>query len=1138
MTANSQCGSRRRTIRGCLVLAAPAILLATQPSTAAEVVWKYRAPSGYVDISPAIGDVDADGVQDVIVATTAGSVFALGNDGLPKWRWDVRQPFSVPPSLADLDGDNHPEILALTNPGRLLCLDGATGSPIWTYDLSGRLEWAATSIALADINKDGKREVITADCVETLVCLNPAGTPIWTFREKGGWRTSPAVGDLNGDGFLETVIGSDRCPLVCVSHEGKELWRLPNEGASATSPVIWDLDGDGTPEVLTGVGAKLTAVSAKGKVLWQHAMSRDMDAAISVADADGDGKVEVYAADLNGQLACVTGAGKLRWEASVEQRCRRSPAVADIDGDGQYEILVAGYSGAIHVFAPSGELEERVALGGTTNATATVVDPAGKGEYLVICPTSSATVLAYRWPQKEGTPATPRCLWPEYRLNSARTGAPVAGADKPSPSLAGLDYGDGYVGTNTFEATLNNPTSKRLKVSLSVLADREPLAEVDTQSSAKTIPVQLSYTVAGRQAVTLEFRCVVKDGDQLVLSRKHVEYVSPFVRELAVVSEALSRLAELLPKLPDPRGLEERVHFLRQKLDGFRHRVQIAVTLSGLQRCALRDQLAALREEVLPLLRLTEHVVAEKVETGLIVSGANPWAPFGGIAEVGEGRLADARLDVKAFRGEHEAAAVNLFNAVGRPRSLRVEPTDVTRPKAKESVPWRDVLTLREAVSVPTMTTESSADALPALNQGYTIALPAWSARQLWVDVDTAKLPPGEWSCTLRLRALEFTPMETKVPLTIQVWEPSLPEKQPVRLCHWGYVHRSVLKDQPEAALQDQLEHGTNVFVSTFSPKAKFDKEGNLVGEIDYTAHDEYVRRHAPHGILLIHSWPLSGPAKPFTPVWEKAAIAFLRKWVKHLAEMGVGYDGFAFYPVDEPGLREGLVDLYLNYAKVARKADPKIQMYTDPVGRASMSDLKKMAPYVDIWCPNRRGFMMGIGADKLEFIKSTGETVWVYECEGSAKHQSPLGYYRGQAWLAWHHGLTGIGFWNYCVGPEPWYEKGEYVMIYQGDGVVPSKRWQAVRDGVEDYSMLWRLRQAADAAAKAGCAPKSVAAARKLLKDDAAVIAGFCGTDEDGTLPGVDGEPGRRTVADKRWTRIRAVRRKIAKLLAELGEE
>ena len=36
-----------------------------------------------------------------------------------------------------------------------------------------------------------------------------------------------------------------------------------------------------------------------------------------------------------------------------------------------------------------------------------------------------------------------------------------------------------------------------------------------------------------------------------------------------------------------------------------------------------------------------------------------------------------------------------------------------------------------------------------------------------------------------------------------------------------------------------------------------------------------------------------------------------------------------------------------------------------------------------------------------------------------------------------------------------------DYLLIYQGNGVVSSKRWEAVRDGIEDYAMLQVLKHA-----------------------------------------------------------------------------
>jgi hypothetical protein len=255
---------------------------------------------------------------------------------------------------------------------------------------------------------------------------------------------------------------------------------------------------------------------------------------------------------------------------------------------------------------------------------------------------------------------------------------------------------------------------------------------------------------------------------------------------------------------------------------------------------------------------------------------------------------------------------------------------------------------------------------------------------------------------------------------------------------------------------------------------------------------------------------------------------------------MGVDYDGWALYPIDEPGLNEGLVESYLYLAKLVRQADPKIRMYTDPVGRITMAELEEMAPYVDIWCPNRNGFLLKEGGDKLDFIKSTGATVWTYECDGNVKHQSPLGYYRGQSWLAWHHGLSGIGFWSYCTSQyDPWFQPvggHDYLLVYPGTDVVTSKRWEAVRDGMEDHAMLSLLRENADKAEQANLLPEVVAEARALLNERASGIAQYCGLDDAGTLPQAEGPAADRQRADARWREIQVARTEAARLLVLLS--
>ena len=327
-----------------------------------------------------------------------------------------------------------------------------------------------------------------------------------------------------------------------------------------------------------------------------------------------------------------------------------------------------------------------------------------------------------------------------------------------------------------------------------------------------------------------------------------------------------------------------------------------------------------------------------------------------------------------------------------------------------------------------------------------------------------------------------------------------------------------------------------------FVPEASFDNEGRLKNRLDFQSHDAYVFSHAPYGMILFCGYQgrLKGPAAPFSPVWEKAYKQWIAEWVRHLAKLGLTHNDFAFYPIDEPGGGEGRVEAFIRYARPIKEVDPSLKMYTDPTEGPTMEDLKKMAPFVDIWCPNRDGYLLHKGGEKLDFIKSTGKTVWTYECEGNAKHQSPLGYYRAQAWLVFGRGLTGIGFWSYCTSRfNPWYvPRGDqdYLLIYPGDGVVTSKRWEAVRDGVEDYNLLAQLRRAVKNP-PAGVSQETLRAARKFLKTDAWAVATFCGLDKNGNLPGLDGLPGVRRVADHRWEKILAVRRKMARLLVTLNQ-
>jgi hypothetical protein len=64
--------------------------------------------------------------------------------------------------------------------------------------------------------------------------------------------------------------------------------------------------------------------------------------------------------------------------------------------------------------------------------------------------------------------------------------------------------------------------------------------------------------------------------------------------------------------------------------------------------------------------------------------------------------------------------------------------------------------------------------------------------------------------------------------------------------------------------------------------------------------------------------------------------------------------------------------------------------------------------------------------------------------------------------WEAFAKDLRGFGFWDYanCGGSvwDPWdVDRHDYAVVYDGAAteLIPSKRWEAYRDGAEDHALL-----------------------------------------------------------------------------------
>jgi outer membrane protein assembly factor BamB len=1118
-----------------------------------EVKEQWRAQGwGITDSSPVVFDVDHDGDDDIIFGTETGFrtnkglVVAMDENKKVLWKKKAGASVSCSPALADLDGDGKSECLVLNNKGLLLCLDASTGETKWDFKLPGEIDWAHTTPAVGDVNNDGTPDVVVADKKGNVVCLNCKGQTIWTENGGHGNVWSPAIGDLDGDGMLEILIAGTKRPLTCYKHDGTVRWAIDGD-KGGSSPHIADLNGDGKPEILFSIENEFQVLDGTGKVLWTRDLGAKVDSGVTVVDLDLNGKPDILIPDLKNVLHLLDAQGNETWTANIGERCRRNPAVADVDGNGALEVILGGYDGTVYIFTHDGQLQESIPISAKMNATPTLLDFDNDDSLDMVCCVSNlhsvndASVRYFEW-TKSGPDAKILCA--EYRNGGKRTGFFGRKMNDTRPFISSCDIGNLFVGNHVFSCVIENPKKADLSVQLSItFGSNAPLIMVE-KSNTPRIAMSFPYKISGKTTTQCVFEVSVKSEDKVICCRKSEVEIIPFVRELTQLDRDFAVLQSLLPTLDDAERLKDRAFRLEANYQKIRPKALVGRLLQSKDRMLLRDDLGKLLADLslLEKMAVMAKQCDDKSSCRLLTVLANPWAPYGGMKELLEGR-SESFDGIEALEGELEAAAVNLFNFSDTARTFRVTlPPDETTQGNFPPAPT-EAVQLREVLAVPTQMYDKSADALPKLNQAQTITVPAWGSRQLWVDVNTKFFKPGEQEVVLNFKSLDIEPLSQSISIPMTVWPVTMPKKHSFKLCHWGYVNRSILKDQPVKAAKDQIDLKTSIYVCTAAPIINFDEKGDIIS-IDNTALDAYLDLYlTPENqpfFLLFHTSGLRGPAKQGSDAYNKAHVAGLRKLVKHLESRGLSYDDWAFYPVDEPGLRAGLVEKQIYYGKLAREADPKIQIYTDPVGKIALEELDAINPYIDIWCPNLTTLLLDfVHEEKLERIKSYGEPMWTYSCDGNSKHLSPIAYYRATAWLAWHHGITATGFWNYCSATnDPWYRpavREDYLFTYQGDGVVHSKRWNAIRDAIEDYSIFVMLRDAADKAEAAKTKPAAVAKARTLLNDGIYSVAVYPGLNGENTVPELEGPGATRIREDVRWKNLRKVRREMVELIQTL---
>jgi hypothetical protein len=191
---------------------------------------------------------------------------------------------------------------------------GADGRAAFGAASQVALPSPATACVLADVNADGIADLLVAHAtgLATLLGNGTAGRGDGTLRLSttrtfgAGSACALACADLNGDGRLDVVAADSTNGAVLLGlGDALGAFATPSgiAGVSGARALAWgDFDDDGTPDLcVTGRdGVKL--VRGDGVAFAPAGVANPGTRAIAVRDGDGDGRAEVWALDPSGAV--------------------------------------------------------------------------------------------------------------------------------------------------------------------------------------------------------------------------------------------------------------------------------------------------------------------------------------------------------------------------------------------------------------------------------------------------------------------------------------------------------------------------------------------------------------------------------------------------------------------------------------------------------------------------------------------------------------------------------------------------------------------------------------------------------------------------------------------------------------------
>ena len=330
----------------------------------------------------AVADLNGDGKPDLVIADKPhATVIAFPGNG--DGTFQIQPTFRVQPGpasvvLTDVNGDGIPDLVSADHYANTVSVLLGNGDGTFAAQQTFKVGNIPQAVVVGDVNGDGIPDIVVANTGDNTVSVllgNGDGTfqdsaaylPKHTFAA-GPAPDALAVADVNGDGKMDLIVADAGDGLVRVLLGSGGGAFLPprafatNAGSSLSAVAVADVNGDGKLDLIVAgsdgsKAARVSVLLGSGNGTFQddpvsrarHTFAVDGGAgpdALAVADLNGDGKPDLIVTDAASNQVSVllnSGGGLFGTAKVLSGDVGPKPVAvvaADFNGDGSPDLAV------------------------------------------------------------------------------------------------------------------------------------------------------------------------------------------------------------------------------------------------------------------------------------------------------------------------------------------------------------------------------------------------------------------------------------------------------------------------------------------------------------------------------------------------------------------------------------------------------------------------------------------------------------------------------------------------------------------------------------------------------------------------------------------------------------------------------